>query len=507
MLRRTKTLTALVAAFGLTMAACGGDDGGSSEATSAPETTAASTDSGSTDETTAPTDSGCPSEPDLSMDAELGTGAGALEQALQCAEASPLVASGDPVVIGIMNPEGDPNGSFPEYTVMAQAAVDFINNELGGIGADYATGTPGRPIKLEVCKMAISPVDSQKCANELAAKNPLVVYSTLNFFGNHFPILVEAGIPVVVGTPISPADFTTAGVYAIGGGGGCLGVHTGLIYYATQEVLGGTADAVKVAVPWANTPPGVFCYHDLEKKPMNVLNGSTASSSSLAGSMPGLEHTGVSILPGQADVTPDAQKVLDFDPDVIIYSGQGADCWSLVNSMLKLGWTPDETPLVLSGACTDLTTMGELGDKIKGTYMIGSSSVLVPEALPPGQLQREAFVYNEKGAQYASDDTSVGKGFGTQGFTGIMAIWMVANSIADNLSGDGLVSAFEATKDHHAFAGSGISCQDAIAPYVAVCNSLVSASQWDGSQLVPVKDDFSGLDLVAGTELDFGANG
>jgi len=139
--------------------------------------------------------------------------------------------------------------------------------------------------------------------------------------------------------------------------------------------------------------------------------------------------------------------------------------------------------------------------------MIGSSSILVPEALPPGQLQREAFVYNEKGAQYASDDTSVGKGFGTQGFTGIMAIWMVANSIADNLSGDALVSAFEATKDHHAFAGSGISCQDAIAPYVAVCNSLVSASQWDGSQLVPMKDDFSGLDLVAGTELDFGANG
>ncbi len=505
--KRSKLLTALVAVAGLTLAACGGDDGGSSDApaTDAPATEAPSTDEPSTDAPAEPSDSGCPAEPDTSLDAAGGEGLGALEQALQCAEVSPLAADGDPIVIGIMNPEGDPNGSFPEYTVMAQAAVDFINEELGGIGADYASGTPGRPIKLEVCKMAISPVDSQKCANELASKNPLVVYSTLNFFGNHFPILVEAGIPVVVGTPISPADFTTAGVYAIGGGGGCLGVHTGLIQYATQDVLGGTADPVKVAVPWANTPPGVFCYHDLEKKPMNVLNGSTASSSSLAGSMPGLEHIGVPILPGQADVTPDAQKVLDFGPDVVIYSGQGADCWSLVNSMLKLGWTPDATPLVLSGACTDLTTMSELGDKIKGVYLIGSSSILVPDALPAGQLQREARVYNEKGAQYASDDTSVGKGFGTQGFTGIMAIWQIANSIAGDLSGESLVEAFEATKGHHAFAGSGISCQDAIAPYVAVCNSLVSASQWDGSTLVPVKGDFSGLDLVAGTELDFGS--
>ena len=35
----------------------------------------------------------------------------------------------------------------------------------------------------------------------------------------------------------------------------------------------------------------------------------------------------------------------------------------------------------------------------------------------------------------------------------------------------------------------------------AVCNSEVSATQWDGEKLVPVRDRFTGLDLVAGTEL------
>ena len=448
----------------------------------------------------------CPAKPDTKLDTAYGKGAGALEQALACGEAKPLKADAKkaPVVIGIMNPEGDPAGSFPEYTVMAQAAADYINKELGGVQADYAKGVGGRPIKLEICKMAISPADSQKCANELAAKKPLVVYSTLNFFGNHFAILNNAKIPVVVGTPISPGDFTTPGVYAIGGGGGCLGVHTGLVQFATENVLKYKKNT-KVGVPWANTPPGVFCYHDLEKKPLNVLNGTLAKTTAkLKGKMAGMTHIGVPIKPGSPDVTPDAQKVLDFGPDVVIFSAQGADCWTLVNSMLKLGWTPAKTPLVLSGACIDLTTMKSLGNKIKGVYTVGASSILDPDALTDPQLKREAKLYNSRGAKYAKDKTSKDKGFGTQGFTGIMAIWQMANQLGKKLTGPALTKAFEATTNQHSFAGSGIACKKAVRPYVAVCNSTVSASQWNGKALKQVRENFTGLNLVAGTTLDFG---
>ena len=58
-------------------------------------------------------------------------------------------------------------------------------------------------------------------------------------------------------------------MFSIGAGGGCLGAHTGLVYAATQELKG-----KRVAVPWADTPPGVVCYYDLEKKPLDVLQGS-----------------------------------------------------------------------------------------------------------------------------------------------------------------------------------------------------------------------------------------
>ena len=153
----------------------------------------------------------------------------------------------DPIVVGFQNPEGDPNGSFPEYSIAGQAGADYINAELGGLG--------GRCIELEVCAMAITPDDSQRCANEIAAAGAEIVVSSLNFFGNHFPIYQGSNIPVIVGTPITIGDFATPGVFAIGAGGGCFGVHTGLVQFATQilpDVAG--IDVNRVGVPWADTP-------------------------------------------------------------------------------------------------------------------------------------------------------------------------------------------------------------------------------------------------------------
>ena len=46
-----------------------------------------------------------------------------------------------------------------------------------------------------------------------------------------------------------------------------------------------------------------------------------------------------------------------------------------------------------------------------------------------------------------------------------------------------------------------MACAEAKAPYVAVCNSSASLSQWDGEQLVTVVPLYKGVDLIAGTDL------
>ncbi len=444
----------------------------------------------------------CAAKPDVSQDKTYGDGAGQALWAQNCAEAKPLKAAGDPIVIGFQNPEGDPGGSFPEYRISAEAAVGYINNELGGIGADLAAGKPGRPIKLEVCSMAINPTDSTKCANELAAKKPFMVYSTLNFFGNHFATYNAAKIPVIVGTPISPADFTSPGTYAIGGGGGCLGVHTGLIEFATNDLKG-----TKVAVPWANTPPGVFCYHDLEKKPLQVLNGQTqAKDNSAALTKPSLTHIGVPILPGQADVTPQAQQVLDFKPDVIVFSAQGADCWTFVSALGKLGWTPAKIPLVLSGACIDDTKAKEAGDLAKGIYFVGTTPITQTANLK-GLLQEQSKVYLAKSDKYGAKDQKL-KGFATQGFLGMMNIWLQGNAAAKgnpaSLTAQGLEDAFAKTVRSHSWGGTPLECTSASAPYVTVCNARVTTTQWNGAGYDVRRENYSGLYLIKGTALDFG---
>ena len=467
-------------ALALVAASCGSDSGGGAETPPPdPATDSPSSDAG-------------PGGTDVVPDATAGTDATDATPDAPSGE-----ATGEPFRIGVQNLEGDPAGSYPEYSLGVQAASDYINAELGGL--------QGRPIEIELCKSVVSPDDSQRCANELSASGVELALSTVNFFGNHFPIYQGSNIPVLVGTPITIADYTSQGVYSIGAGGGCLGVHTGMVEFATNEIedeLG--IDVENVGVPWSDSPPGVVCYNDLEAKPLDVLNGTTPGDAARAGERPDLTYTGVPIVPASPDVTPQATEVLDSDPDVIIYSAQGADCWNFVDAMGRLGWTPDSTPLVLSGACTDFDAMRAAGPLADGIFFIGSgNSLLTPlDAQEPGKNLDDATIYQEKGAEYGLSEDDLFKGFATQGFSMAMNVWRAANGIDGDVTGAAIADAFAGTDgSQESFGGAPLDCAGAPAPYIAVCSSVVSVTRWDGDKFVDVVPELSGLDLVAGTEL------
>jgi branched-chain amino acid transport system substrate-binding protein len=246
------------------------------------------------------------------------------------------------------------------------------------------------------------------------------------------------------------------------------------------------------------------CYNDLEAKPLDVLNGSEPGDAARAGEKPDLTYVGVPIAPASPDVTPQATEVLDSDPDVIIYSAQGPDCWNFVDAMGRLGWTPTETPLVLSGACTDFEAMRAAGDLATGVYFIGSgNSLLSPlDSIEPGKNLDDATVYQEKGAEYGLSEDDLFKGFATQGFSAIMNIWEMANQIDGDVTGQAIEDQFAATDGSaETFGGLPLDCAGAPDPYVAVCSSAVSVNVWNGEAFEDVVPELSGLDLVAGTEL------
>ncbi len=522
MLKKTTTARAVVplVALALAVAACGSSkssSGGATTAAPAATTAAAAATTAAAAATTAPTTAAANTattaaatggkggvspacKPDASIDSVEGVNAGQFTADIACAATKPLKAAGDSITIGLQNPQGDPNGSFPEYSSAVQAAVKYINEELGGIGSDLSAGKAGRPIKLETCFMAINPADSQKCANELAGKKPFTVISSLNFFGNHFPIYKQAGINVIVGTPITIGDFTSDGVYAIGAGGGCLGAHTALVYTATQILKG-----KKIAVPWADTPPGVVCYYDLEKKPLDVLQGSVKGTSKLAGSIPDLTQIGIPIKPATPDLSAQVTQILDFKPDVILFSAQGADCWNLVDALGRLGWTPDKIPLVMTGACIDLEKQKAAGALAKGIYFLGAGGAVLgdPSQNAGDRFKLESQDYVDKAKKYGMEAADIQKGFGAQGWSVMMTIWEQANIAAKKgaLTPDSFKAQMGSTKENHIFGSVPFGCTAAPKPYVAICNGTANLLQWDGAKFDVKNPKFSGVDLVAGTEL------
>lgn len=461
----------LLVAFALAAAACSsdGDDG---EAT---ETSAVEASEGD--------DSSADSEDSSTDDANSDDG-------------EAMEAAGEPILIGFQNPEGDPAGSFPEYAEGARAAAAYINAELGGLN--------GRPIELEVCPMAITPDESQRCANDLAAQGVEVAVSSLNFFGNHFPIYAGSDIPVIVGSPLTVGDFTSPNVYAIGSGGGCVGSHTGMMEFITQNLPDVTGNEIdRVSVAWYDVPPGLICYYDAQSKILDVINGNLPGDSELAGTNPDLVHTGVAVAPGAADLTAQATALLDFDPDVIAWGAPGPVCWALVDALARLGWSAEETPLVLSPPCLDLTLLEAAGDIANGVYISSTdNAVLAPLEDLTGQHLENASTYQTKGLEYGMSEDDLSKGFGGDGFSVMMNIWEISQDL-DEVNGQTIGAAFAATDGSEpSFGGANLDCSGAVPPYATVCSTPIRLLQWNGSELVPVLDEpIVGLDLGAGTEI------
>ena len=132
--------------------------------------TTATADSAAPGGTEAPVDSAAPADTDAPADTEVtsNTTAGTdveepegdftqeqLDQwGIDYTGATPGEATGEPLKIGYVNQES----VFPENTVGIEAAIEYVNTELGGFG-----GRPGELVKCEI----IAEEDGTKCGTEM----------------------------------------------------------------------------------------------------------------------------------------------------------------------------------------------------------------------------------------------------------------------------------------------------------------------------------------------------
>jgi branched-chain amino acid transport system substrate-binding protein len=132
-----------------------------------------------------------------------------------CTSGSSPKAGGSPsgggLLLGFVNMEGSPAGSFPEATVGARAAVAHVNDDLGGIN--------GTPLRLSTCKTDGSAESSQGCAQQLLAEKPVAVVSGIDLGADaSVPVVTAAGVPYVTGSPTLAGELRTPGAFAFTGG-------------------------------------------------------------------------------------------------------------------------------------------------------------------------------------------------------------------------------------------------------------------------------------------------
>jgi branched-chain amino acid transport system substrate-binding protein len=123
---------------------------------------------------------------------------------------APTRAEGEPIVIGMINQENTPVGSFPELSRATQAGVDFVNDQLGGID--------GRPIELRVCNTKFSAEGSTACAQQFVQDGAPVVLGGIDVFGNGIDTLAANGVPFVGGIPVSSQSMRNANSFQWSGG-------------------------------------------------------------------------------------------------------------------------------------------------------------------------------------------------------------------------------------------------------------------------------------------------
>lgn len=242
----------------------------------------------------------------------------------------------EPIGIGWVNIEGGPAGSSPEATRGAEAAVEYVNGKLGGIG--------GRPLALKVCMIAGAEEEGQKCGQQLLNDTTVqaLAFGAVFVGDTSFTSVVAGKKPLLVGVAAGPSVPTAKNTYILNG------------------------DLTHAFGPW-----GTYARDVLKAKTASVIYTNQPGDKAAAAAVRrGLEAAGVTV----TAVGFDAQATDLLGPvtaagastaDLIVPISQGQGCVGIAKALQQLGNTKPVaatpvclTPDVAQGLGGDLPQWG-----------------------------------------------------------------------------------------------------------------------------------------------------
>lgn len=338
---------------------------------------------------------------------------------------------------------------FPEETLGAQAAANYIDNELGGVD--------GRPLQLVTCATDGTPERSVACAHQLVDQKPVALVGGRDGGGPAALAVYEAANLVHLGgAAVTPAEQMAADGFRFS--------PFTLTFPALADFAVDRLGARRITVIASDDVVG----HGLAEG----LVGSALAKKGAEGSIVfyPANQTGQAAALGQA---------ANGDPDAIVAVTSPQGCQALVAARGTLGlrgalFLPN---CLVNGVAT------ALGSDAEGVY-IGA------QFLPIDSDDADVRTYLDNARQYGASNLE--SDLTIDGFASVMNAWQLFREIgADRLSAQSITSALRSGPPRHNFMGHPYTCDGTAVPArPAMCNGAVRILQVHGGKLVDVGGDW-----------------
>lgn len=246
-----------------------------------------------------------------------------------------------PVTIGYVNQQGGPI-ALPLSTYGANAAVKYINDELGGIG--------GHPLKLSSCYIVSEESEGQKCGEKFA-NDPAVHVVLMGgvLTGNaSFYKTIGARKPIVGSVSASPVDETAKNTYFIFG--------TNTLGYGSLATYAKSKGYKSVTLITNNSPAGQF----------------TSTIIKAAFGKVGIAVRVAQYPLGSSNIIGPLLAANPSKSDALLPIGAAADCIQIEKAIKQLKLT--DKPTMTTPTCIDPSVKKAFGDLPRWTYVISVNS-------------------------------------------------------------------------------------------------------------------------------------
>ncbi|MGW0357085.1 ABC transporter substrate-binding protein [Nocardia nova] len=355
-------------------------------------------------------------------------------------------ATGSPIKIGLINPEGGPAVSQPSNREAAEAVVKYANANLGGIA--------GHPIQLVTCAAKEDPASNRDCANQMVESKVSAVVVTTTAYGDAMvPVITGAGIPYLTPAGASGAEMTTPGAFALTGG------FPGTLKSMAVYAAGKGYKKVTAFVTDSGAAP--------------------ATAKTMGGAAFGAAGIDLQVVPiplGTPDATPQVSSGISGNVGAIAVVGDATMCTSVVKALGTLGATQDK---MLIQPCLDPATVEAVGDAMNGAHVFTTADLVSNDP--------EAVLYRSVMKKY-SPNTDLG-GYTYTGYQGMLGLVRAAQGVTADPNAAAVSSAIKSAQNVVLPAGHGITftCNaTALAQLPSICSTqLVTVTVSDGKPTDP----------------------